>query len=96
MANKTTFHSPTHLATETSLASCLAATDNRLPVFVPVDGECRLCCCTCVGALSLCACANEQREHGACLWVLCSGKMTEVSYFFRRPLCVLLNSTNVV
>lgn len=71
MAHKAICHVLTHWATETSLASCLAARDNRLPVLVPVpvDGECRLCCCPCM-CMCVCACVNVRREQGVCLWVL--------------------------
>lgn len=48
----------THLARETSLASCLAARDNRLPV--PLEGESRPCCCS----ERVCVCVCECEERG--------------------------------
>lgn len=44
MAQKTIRHVLTHWARETSLASCWAARDNRLPVLVSVKGKGRLFC----------------------------------------------------
>ena len=62
MAHKTIRHVLTHWARETSLASCLAARDNRLPVLVPVEGERRLCStCVCIYTTDyMCEC--EERE----------------------------------
>ena len=70
MAIWTIRHILTHR--ETSLARCLAARDNRLPVLVPIKGEHRLlpCVCLCTHTHSVCIsvpqCVNVRREEG--LW----------------------------
>ena len=67
-----------HSAGETSLASCLAARDNKLTVLVPVVEKHRLCCCPYVYGIrpSVCTSANARREKGLCLGGLCSRAMT--------------------
>lgn len=105
MAHKAICHVLTHWAGETSLASCLAARDNRLPV--PVEGEHRLCCRCCVymcipvhvcatDSMSLSACANVRSEEGLCLWELFSSEVPVLSHFFLPPVRVLLNTRNVI
>lgn len=101
MAHKTIRHVLTHWAEETSLASCLAARDNRPPVLVPVkmrrtQAMLLPCVCLCMHMLSLRTCANAKREKGLCLWGQCSSEMTDLSYSFPLPLCVLLNIRYVI
>lgn len=96
MPHKTIHHVLTQRAGETSLAGCLAARDNRLPV----EGERRPCPAgslqlvyTCV---SLTPCANVTREEGLGLLRLCSTEMTVLSHFFPLTRRVLLNTRNVI
>lgn len=45
---------------------------------------------------SVCACANVRKERGLCLWGQCSSEVAALSHFFPLPLCILLNSRNVI
>lgn len=100
MAHKTIHHVLTHWARETSLSSCLAARDNKPPVLGPVERRTQAMLlpsvCLCMHMLSLRTCVNVKREKGLCLWGQCSSEMTDLSYFFPLPRCVLLNTRYVI
>lgn len=86
MPHKTIHHVLTHRGGETSLASCLAARDNRPPV---------PCCCPCMclyTCVPLTPCANVRREEGLCLW----GEMAVLSHSFPLTHRVLVHATNVI
>lgn len=92
-----------HSGRETSLASCLAARDNKLTMLVPIventgfaaAPRSYVCVCVRLRHTSECVytCEREEREGSVSLGAV---QQRNDSHFFRLPLRVLPNTRNVI
>lgn len=78
----------------------LPETTDRLCLCLSKWEEHRQCCCpACVYACICWVCVHvrmQREKRGLCLWGQCSSEMTDLSYSFPLPLCVLLNIRYVI